>query len=193
MYFKVCKYNDTNFKVFTIYLFSMLVINIYSGSLHYYGITNLFLSHYYFLIQFVLLSYFYYNLFDNKNIKKGVLITGIIVVSCISVYYIYNPKIYFKFNLFEIVLSSIPLIIYTILYIFISLLEEKKYFYINCGIFIYLISSTLFFVSGNYLATIDSSVIKIIWLVNLIIYIIYQLLIVVEWFVNYRVIKKNKV
>ena len=108
-------------------------------------------------------------------------------------YYIYNPKIYFKFNLFEIVLSSIPLIIYSVLYIFISLLEEKKYFYINCGIFIYLISSTLFFVSGNYLATIDKSIIKIIWLVNMIIYIIYQLLITVEWFVNYRVNKSKKI
>ena len=186
LYLIVIKDKTITFKVFTVYLVLMLIIHLYSSYLANLGQNNLFLSHYYFLIQYLLLSFFYYKSFEKKIIKKSILHVSIIVIGINSFYYIYNPSIYFKFNLVEIITSSIPLIIFNILYLFNSLINNKDYFYINSGIFIYLISSTLFFVSGNYLTLLNREIVNVIWKANSIIYIIYQLLIILEWYFNFR-------
>ena len=110
-----------------------------------------------------------------------------LVLSSICIYYLMYPHKYFKFNNFEIALTSIPLIIYCFMFIVQKLEQtDKTYFYIVSGLFIYLTGSTLLFSTGN----IKSPLKKYVWLMNGVLYIIYQSLIFIEW---YKFLKKRKI
>ncbi|MCO6173922.1 hypothetical protein NHF50_02580 [Flavobacterium sp. NRK F10] len=72
---------------------------------------------------------------------------------------------------------------------FYNILNEKRtYYYINMGILIYLFGSTVVFLSGNIISVLNFSTSKIIWELNSVLYVIYQILIMVEWF-NIRIKK----
>lgn len=58
------------FKYFSIYLGVSLAIVFTTSTLAYYKIDNLYLSHFYFIIQFLLLSLFYRELFNTTQ-KNG--------------------------------------------------------------------------------------------------------------------------
>lgn len=189
LYLKVSFKHNTNFKIFSLYLLIMCIIQMISFAMSEYKINNLFLSHYYFLFQFLFLSLFYIKLFKNKTHKKIILSTLLIVICIISSQYILNPSLYYKFNILEIMLSSIPLMIFNLLYLFNSLNRKMEYLYVNSGIFIYLLSSTLIFFAGNYINEFDQSTIKIIWIVNIYIFAFYQILIFIEWYKNFRIKK----
>lgn len=189
LYLKVSFKHNTNFKIFSLYLLIMCIIQMVSFAMSEYKINNLFLSHYYFLFQFLFLSLFYIKLFKNKTHKKIILSTLLIVICIISSQYILNPSLYYKFNILEIMLSSIPLMIFNLLYLFNSLNRKMEYLYVNSGIFIYLLSSTLIFFAGNYINEFDQSTIKIIWIVNIYIFAFYQILIFIEWYKNFRIKK----
>ncbi|GLB53125.1 hypothetical protein NBRC110019_21650 [Neptunitalea chrysea] len=86
-------------------------------------------------------------------------------------------------------MCSIPLIGYIIYYLFISLEVKKSvWILVSIGLFVYLISSLLVYVGGNYLINNDteSGYIGQLWLVNNFIYLGYQVLITVEWYKNFR-------
>ena len=59
--------------------------------------------------------------------------------------------------------------------------EKKKYYYINTGILLYLFGSTVLFISGNIISRLDLAPTKIIWMLNSVLYIVYQIFILLEW------------
>lgn len=63
--------------------------------------------------------------------------------------------------------------------------ESKKFFYINMGILIYLFSSTIIFISGNLMVSLSSNFNNVIWLINGVLYLIYQIFILVEYIKHY--------
>ena len=148
-----------------------------------YKMQNLFISHYYFIGQFIFLSVFYITLESRVLIKK--VIKGILLISliCIAIYYYIYPEDYFGYNVFEVFLTSIFLIIYSFLF-FLKKIDspDKKFIYINSGFFLYITCSTLLFAAGN----VESSIKSIIWYSNVSLYLIYQLLIFVEWYKHFR-------
>ena len=151
---------------------------------------NLFFSHYYFVGQFIFLSLFYRNLEEkklNKTITKYILIISLI---CIAIYYFKYPEDYFEYNIFEVFLTSIFLIIYSFLF-FLKKIDshDKRFIYINSGFFLYITCSTLIFAAGN----IESSIKNILWYSNVSLYLIYQLLIFIEWYKHFRKLKKAQV
>lgn len=173
-------------KIFTLYLFFMVIIQVSTTIMAIYKINNLFFSHYYFIIQFFLISLFFRKVLNFYRITKIIDIVIIVVISTLCVYYLMFPDKYFKFNNFEIALTSIPLIIYCFLFIVQKLEKtDRTYFYIVSGLFIYLTGSTLLFSTGN----IKSPLKKYVWLMNGILYIIYQSLIFIEW---YKFLKMRK-
>lgn len=182
--------NNRSYLLFTAYLVIISVIQAWSFYYAYDGgRDNLFLSHYYFILQFVILSLFYKNLFLKQQ-KKYVSVTLVIILTILMVRYINEPSLYFKFDLVEIFICSLPIVIYSIIYLYNSLNMSKGYLYINAGILLYLSTSTLIFILGNYLSTQDvSQEILGIWMINSFMYLIYLILISVEWFQNYRPIK----
>ena len=176
---------DKALKYFIMYLILCCTIQFYSSYLSHLKEHNLFLSHYYFIGQFILLSLFFSTLFKVKKYKIVNRFLIFLVALSLIIYLKVNPKIYIKWSELEIVITSIPLIIYSF-YFFIRSIDSntsKKYIYFNSGFFIYTLCSTLIFTLGN----IGSKEVKTyVWLFNNILYFIFQIAIFIEWYQNFK-------
>ncbi len=170
-----------SFYIFTFYLFVMIIIQSCTSYLKSIHVNNLFVSHYYFILQFVLLSLFYLNIIDNAFQKKTIKITVPFCLLILGIQYYLNNDLYEKFNLFEIFITSFLLIIFSMFHFYNILNEKKKYYYINTGILLYLFGSTVLFISGNLISKLDLAPSKIVWILNSLLYIVYQVFILIEW------------
>jgi hypothetical protein len=166
------------YKVFAFYLLIMAIIQIASFVTSKLKIHNIFLTHFYFVIQFLILSYFYFLLLIDLKQKLLIKIITPLVITSLIIYYYNYPLDFYIFNPFEIFITSLPLVIYTTFHLYNLLNQDKKFYYINLGLLIYLFGSTLVFLTGNLLLLIDGNyVFDIIWSFNEYIYVVYQLLI----------------
>ncbi|AXO80486.1 hypothetical protein DZC78_08855 [Olleya aquimaris] len=168
------------FKYFSIYLGTSLIIVVITSTLSFFSKDNLYLSHFYFIGQFILLSLFYKELFNSTQ-KKIVNTILILVLLTLSIQYANKPNLFFKFFVFEIFITSFPIVIYSIIHLYNSISKKGAFIYINAGILIYLTTSTLIFILGDYLSEYNNTTIKKIWLVNKVLYLLYLILIFVEW------------
>jgi hypothetical protein len=170
------------YKIFTVYLGLVFVVQILAEILIQQKRNNLFLSHFYFIGQFIVLSFFYLNILKKvdfqKNIVKGGLILGL---SILGIQFVNDNTLFFKFNLFEIVITSFLLIVFASFHFYNLLNEKKEFYYINMGILIYLFGSTILFLVGNLMTSLSPKLNKIPWILNSFLYIVYQVFIVVEW------------
>jgi hypothetical protein len=169
------------YAIFTWYLGIIFAIQIISNALMKMRINNLFLSHFYFIGQFVILSFFYGTILKvkfQKNIVKLGLVIGLFVL---GMQYANDTDLFFRFNLFEIFITSFLLIIYATFHFYNMLNEKKEFYYINMGVLLYLFGSTILFLVGNLMIVLSSKMSKITWILNAFLYIIYQLFILVEW------------
>ena len=176
---------DNAQKYFILYLILCSVIQITTNELHNKKIHNLFLSHYFFTGQFLLLSLFYSKLPEYKRLSKKIRFFSFLVTLSIILYFVLNPKSYIKWNEIEIGITSLPLLVYSFLF-FIKKIDDnkdKKYIYFNSGFFVYTLCSTLIFILGN----IGSRTLKLfVWDVNQVLYLAFQILIFIEWYKNFR-------
>lgn len=173
--------NGKAFKIFTIYTGAILIIQLVSTILFKFRINNLFLSHFYFIFQFLLLSLFYYNLLKESLQKKTVAIFIILCPLILIVQYLINNTLFFKFNLFEIFITSFLLIIYSTFHLYNMLNGKREFYYINLGILLYLFGSTVLFLVGNLMNSLSSELNELTWILNSILYIVYQMFILTEW------------
>lgn len=180
-YFK----NNKAYKIFTIYLFVMMCVQLSSHLCMRFYSNNLYLSHFYFIGQFIILSLFYLKLIKENFQRRVIAIGFVLVLSTLSIQYVIRPELFFKFNLYEIFITSFLLIIYATFH-FYNMLDEKKVFYfINMGILMYLFGSTILFLVGNLTAKFSLKFSFVTWILNTFLYAIYQLFILYEWIVNY--------
>ena len=187
LYLKSYRNKTIAFKVIIGYLSYTFVIQMIAHLLARNNITNIFLSHYYFIGQFIFLSFFYYKILNNPIFKKIIIALFFIVVTVIGVLYFNKPELYFTFNLWEVVFSFTPIILYSLFYFYESFgIEDKKFLILNSGVFFYLLSATLIFSAGNLINSSDASFSIPTWALNAFLYVIYQLLIFVEWYRNFR-------
>ena len=185
-FFKNYRFGSIALKIFVFYLLFCFIIQCSSELLIYLysdNPDNLYLSHYYFIGQFIFLSFFFKSILKNSLIKMSILVVLIFVIPSLTLFYFIFPENYTKFNIFEIIITSVPLVIWS-LFFFIQKIGEtnKKYIYINCGFFLYLVCSSLLFMSGNIKADLK----EFIWYSNDVLYLTYQILIFVEWYKNFR-------
>jgi hypothetical protein len=179
------------YKVFSWYLMSSFIISLAAFILAKLIINNLFLSHLYFISQFVFLTFFYKFLFNPNQQKKLILIL-ILVLSILTYKYVSEPSLFYRFNLTEIFMTSFPLVVYSIIHLYNSISKSSRYMYINAGILIYIATSTLIFILGDYLSLFTKNqAIKNIWLINKVLYVIYMILILIEWKKNFRPVKSK--
>jgi hypothetical protein len=172
-------------KVFFVYNVLMFIIQMITAVLFYYSINNLFLSHYYFIGQFILVSYFYYLLIEESFQRKIICIVSPLSLLLVGIQYAFESENFFKLNLFEIFMMSLPLIIYATFHLYNLLTKEKRFYYITTGLIIYLFGSTAVFLTYKFSASIDKlCTTKYIWLFNLCLYIVYQLFILKDLLSN---------
>lgn len=144
---------------------------------------NLFLSHFYFIFQFVFLSLFYFEQFGKKQRLFVRIISGL-VFAVLGLQYGTTPSLFYKFNLLEILLTSFPLVIYSLIHLFNALGKPGKYMYVNASVLIYLSVSTLIFILGTSINNIGNSISINIWFLNKVFYVVYLVLILIEWKVS---------
>lgn len=191
LYFKGFFIHEKAFKVLCFYFLIVFIIQIFVGIMKYFKINNLFLSHVYFDFQFIILSVFYYLINQNDIQKRFIKISILLCFIILSLQLILDNDLFFKFNLFEIFITSFLLIVFSVFHLYNMLNIEKKYYYINIGILIYLFGSTVLFLSGNIVAKLKPEYNDIPWILNSLLYIVYQLFILYEWKVSFSNNKKK--
>lgn len=190
LYIKGFRSNNKAFKVFTIYL---IIIGLIQLATRVYKVIleepNLHLSHYYFICQFVLLSIFYALLTKHKWIY---IVLGL-VLAFLGYQYIMDPGMYFRYNPIGMSLTHAIIVIYALLYFYRSLSGKVQFLIVNIGIFFYLLSSTLIFASGNLVLDLNvpESISELLVDTNVFLYLAFQILIFVEWWKNYSAAKIN--
>ncbi|PKA84437.1 hypothetical protein ATE92_2627 [Ulvibacter sp. MAR_2010_11] len=184
--------NNKAFKIFTIYLIAIAIVQF---SMRYHNLvlessSNLHLFVYYFVSQFVLLSLFYKELLS----YKWIYIVTIIVLVFIVYQYIANPEMYNRYNPIGSSITQIIIVVYAILYFYKSLAEKKQFQFVNIGIFFYLLSSVLIFASGNlvFISNYTESISNQLANINKVLFLFFQILIIIEWWKNYSVKENNK-
>lgn len=159
----------------------MFLVQIASHVMVKMHMTNLFLSHFYFGLQFLILSFFYYSLLKERVQRRVIVVLLILCMSLLTVQYSLDWNLFFKFNLFEIFITSLPLIIYATFHLYNLLNEKKQFYYINIGLLIYLFGSTIVFLTANLLLSLNSyDSFDIIYSLNVYLYVVYQLFILYD-------------
>jgi hypothetical protein len=179
---KIKKFNNQLYKYVAIYLIVLFIVELFCNVIGYLKPgANFFLSHFYFNAQFILLSAVFYRLFKSDKLKKIIVVNYSIVTLIIIGMYLYDLESFWQFNLFEIAATSLLLLVYAFIHFYKTLGESKKLFYLNIGMVLYVLCSSLIFLFGNYnLVFIEDPYIDI-WIFNTLFYIIYQVLIFIEW------------
>lgn len=173
--------NGKPFKIFTLYSIAMFFVQLFSLILVKNHMQNLFLSHFYFILQLLFLSLFYYHLLKDKFQKKVIIVNSACCLIILSVQYALDWQLFYRFNLLEIFITSLPLIIYATFHLYNLLNQIKEFYYITIGLLIYLFGSTIVFLSSNLLISLNSNLpFKIIYSLNVYLYIGYQLFILYD-------------
>ncbi len=179
------------FAYFTYYLLWSFFIQVLTEVLSILYLNNLFLSHFYFLGQFLFLSLFFRELIDLKT--QRVLLTKFFLASTtiIIIQYLFSPQLFYKFNLIEIFFSSFFIIICTTFYMYNSLEQKRKFYVLTIGLLIYLFGSTILFILGNVTNILSREYTKIPWILNGLLYIVYQVFILIEWVILMKSIRNE--
>ena len=181
LFIKGFRNNGKAYSIFTWYLGVIFLVQITSMTLKKFNINNLFLSHFYFIGQFVLLSLFYLHILKEEFQKKIVKVCLIIGLLALGIQYANDFSLFLKFNLFEIFITSLLLILYATFHFYNMLNEKKEFYFINMGVLFYLFGSTILFLVGNLTIVLSPKMNKITWILNSILYVLYQIFILVEW------------
>jgi hypothetical protein len=182
LFTKESKGKNKTYLVLTVYLVTLSVIEIICN---YIGLfkpgNNLFLSHFYFNFQFLFLSFFFYQLFKSALLKKVVVFVLILVYSFLAIQYYQKPHIFWEFNIPEILSISFILIGYSLIHLYNTLGEKKLYYYFCIGLIMYLLCSSIIFMSGKFELVFSQDPYVDIWIFNSLFYILYQIFIFKEW------------
>ena len=197
IYSKSFRINSKTFRFIIYYVILTSIIQLLSAIIAESNKTinngnNLFLSHYYFIGQLILLSFFYYKIIKSKIKRLVILSFSTIVIFFLLITFITNSKLYLTFYLPEAVLCSLAVVLYSIFYFIESFgIQNQKFLIFNSGVFIYLLSSTLIFSSGNLLNNVSDEMYAFVWTLHAFLYVIFQVLIFFEWYKNFRKIENT--
>lgn len=170
------------YNVLFLYLFFYFLIELFCNIIGFLKPnSNIFVSHYAFNVQFLFLSIFFYLLFKQTALKKMVVAIFFIFIIINSCFYFNEPNLYWKFNLFEIVSISFITLVFTLIHLYNNLGEEKNYFYFTIGVSMYMLSTSIVFLLGNFELVFCKDPFIDIWVFNSLFFIVYQVLIFKEW------------
>ena len=142
---------------------------------------NLLAINIFFVGQMILLGLFYNSLMHIKGQKLFVKTSVIIALMVLGAQFIMDPNQFFKFNLFEITLTSLLIVVFALIHFYNMLTENKEYYYISIGIVFYLLTSTVLFLVGNLSPELSADLKYITWMLNAFLIVVYQLFILYDW------------
>jgi len=174
------------YKIFAVYLVVIAVIQLNASFLKY--ITpiknNLFLFHFYYILQFIFLTFFYKELLKQKWLYAVL----VIVLGIIAFQFIQSPAMFFRYNPLGVTLTQGFIVVYSVLFFYKYLHDNNEFLIINIGLFFYLLSSILIFASGNLVFNMELITeygYHLLLNLNNVLYLGLQFLIFVTWWKNY--------
>jgi len=170
---------------FVSYLAFAFLMQISMETLFHLKMNNLFLVNTFFIGQMIFLGLFYYSILKIKIQKQFVKVSLIVALLVLTIQFINDPQEFLKFNLFEITLTSLLIVVFALLHFYNMLTENKTYYYASMGIIIYLLSSTVLFIIGNLTSALNNDVKYLSWMFNAFLNIVYYLFIMYEWKVSF--------
>lgn len=180
------------YRYFSIYLILMAINQLANTILFEFEIHNIFLSNTYLIVQFFMLSLFYYEMFRVKQQRKYILIVMSVLLIILGVQYIWTPDLFWQYNPFGVITTSSVLIFYSIIYFFYHISDKQLRLYlVNSGILIYLLGTILLFSIAKVGLKLDPDIEIALWILNAIIFLVFQVIITAQWFVD-RKKEKNK-
>lgn len=128
-------------KVFILFFFFYFLSEIIAFNLYnWFKIYNHWYYNLKFLIEFAILSYFYYFTIEKNNYKKLILASFYFIVGFIILKYLLIYKSIIYFHYIDIYLTKFPIFLYSVYYIYSNYTEKKELYLANIGItFLYLI------------------------------------------------------
>ncbi len=180
-------------KVFLLYLVSLSLIEL---ACHIIGIlkpnSNFFISHFYFIFQFTFLSYLYSKLIRDKLFNKLIAVVYFSQILILGYMYVSNPSLFWKFNEYEIIATSLILVFYALYFIYKEIDKVHYYYNFSIGLILYLLCSVSIFLNGNLEFVLIENPHIDIWIFNTIFYIVFQFMIFREYaFFNSKLYKNE--
>ena len=171
------------YKYISLYLILSLVIQIISSYLASIKANNLFFFHLFNIGQFILICLLFTSILKNRVLKIILKYCLFIIPFFLIIFFILNQEFLFRFNIVELLICSILLIISSFVF-FIEKIDSnnRKYIYFNSGFFLYILCSTLLFSAGN----LSNKTSRLLWLFNSFIYLIFQIMVFLEWYKNFK-------
>ena len=116
-----------SYKLFTFYLVYVLAVETGFHVLRNMYVNNIFLAHYYFIGQAVLLNLFYFRLLESGRLKRMQLITTAVLSMAVIVNIAIRKHNNETFDLLEVVLCNTSVVVCMLLYLYdrIDKVEEK--------------------------------------------------------------------
>src|SRR6218665_12490 len=148
------------------YLAFAFLMQMSMETLFHFKMNNLFLVNTFFIGQMVLLGLFYHSILKIRIQKKFVKVSLILALLVLTIQFINTPQEFLKFNLFEITLTSLLIVVFALMHFYNMLTEHKTYYYASMGVIIYLLSSTVLFIIGNLTSTLNNDVKYLSWMFN---------------------------
>ncbi|WP_430408844.1 hypothetical protein [Kordia sp.] len=190
LYSKFIVSKDFAYKYFAIYLILMALNQALVTISFEFQIDNTLLANTYMIMQFVMLSLFYYAIFKEQKQRKYILIILVTVSIILGVQYAWTPGLFHEYNPYGIIATSTIVIFYAITYFFHHISDkELKLYLVNSGILIYLLGTILLFSIAKAGLKIEREIEVALWILNAFIYLVFQVIITTQWFSDRR---KNK-
>ena len=179
-----------DYKYFSLTLVTYAVITL--GMQQYLAVTgenNIFFFHPYILFEFIFLTLFYRELLQNKKITYIIYPVSLFLL----LQYILNPSLIFNYNTLGVLVTHSLIIVLSLLYMYRCLSNSGPFSLINLGVFVYIVSVTLFFISGNLVwgDENEKEVVIMFGKIHDVIYFLFQLLVFIEWWRKFYRVKTN--
>ncbi|GLB53124.1 hypothetical protein NBRC110019_21640 [Neptunitalea chrysea] len=182
--------NSPSLRRFRWYMWCIVVVQIIATYYAKHNWINLHLTHYYFNLQFITVSLLYRHLFRKKIVKQVITYLIYLIPAFLTIRYLTDKDIYKNIYNVEVFLCSVPLIAYAVMYLYRSIeIMNKKWIYFSAGIMLYLLSSSIVFSGYDILMKeyfFKGKEYYSFWFLNSIVYLLYQLLVILEWIENFR-------
>lgn len=172
-----------------LYLIFSFVVQFGMEILYHLKMNNLLLMNLSFLGQMVLLGLFYRSLYKHEIQKKFVLITLGLALVILIARLVYDPALQFKFNLFQITVTSLLTVVFALIHFYNMITEKKEYYYLTIGVIGYMFGGTVLFLIGNLTIGLSDDIKYLSWRLNAFLFIVYYFFILFEWMKSFS--KKN--
>ena len=149
------------------------------------GMTNLVFVNIFFVGQMIMLGIFYNSLTQVKSQKIFIKISLAVALLVLAIQFSIDSSEFLKFNLFEITLTNLLIVIYALFHFYNMLTESKRYYYTTIGLVFYFLASTVLYLIGNFSVGLSDDLKYLTWILNTFLLLVNQVFILYDWKINF--------